>query len=354
MNFENLSLILDSEILQLYGEAMAQLSKLNEMMAHLPNKHDYIKAYIAKEIQLSCSIDGIHTTLLDIFTQPLLESKLSKEIHFVINSIEALRGSLPLAKEPLPITSTLLNIHKTCIFQEDIGFRQQSIRVGTFVPPQPSDIAHLMTQFEAQITSETVALPTLIKIGLAHVQLETIHPFLEGNGHTNRLFTLLLLINNSLISEPFLYPSLYIKQFHREYYQLLNNIKTSKDLAQDLKAWTRFYLSLLIQSSMDAYKRTQAIETLITTLLAEINNNNRLSTKMRQARSSAILFLLSNPVTNISNLSNHLKTSYNTAAQIMHEFLEAAIVIQENKQKREKLFCFQPYLAILEQDYEYL
>ena len=194
----NPPLQLDIETMILYGDAMLHLGKLNEMAENLPDKERFIKAYIIKEALLSSSIEGIHTTLLDVFTQPILETKPDKETQLVMNYTKALHKALSLTQEeniPLISSRVILSAHKT-LMQTGHGensnpgnYRKQSVRVGNLVPPPPHLIAELIAQLEqySNIINTDSELPPLIRAGLVHVQFETIHPFLDGNGRIGRL-----------------------------------------------------------------------------------------------------------------------------------------------------------------------
>jgi len=354
----NPPLQLDIETMVLYGDAMLHLGKLNEMAENLPDKERFIKAYIIKEALLSSSIEGIHTTLLDVFTQPILETKPNKETQLVMNYTKALHKALSLTQEeniPLISSRVILSAHKT-LMQTGHGeksnpgnYRKQSVRVGNLVPPPPHLIAELIAQLEqySNIINTDSELPPLIRAGLVHVQFETIHPFLDGNGRIGRLLIVLMLIENGLLSEPILYPSYYFKKHQLEYYQWLDRVRTHGDF----EGWITFYLTALKESSIDAYKRAKDIETLRQDLIQRITNEKRFSISVKEKRLTTLSLLFSYPVISISILSLYLKVSYNTAHRIIADFINLGLLSEENNQARGKLFIFKHYLDILEQEY---
>lgn len=207
------SLLIDSEMLSLYGQAIEQLSKLNEASTRIPDikrpvrrsffKDKYltkffsvggfVKAYVIKEALLSSSIEGIHTTLTDVFSQNI-NIKKDKNTELVINYTKSLDYALSMIrKQKMPIVErVILNNHKILMqgsYSEKANpgeYRKQAVKVGSLVPPPANLIPELMAELETYININT-SLPILIKAGLVHVQFETIHPFLDGNGRIGRL-----------------------------------------------------------------------------------------------------------------------------------------------------------------------
>jgi Fic family protein len=348
---QNPPLTLDHDMMTLYGEAMLHLGKLNEMTNRLPDIQRFIRAYIIKEALLSSAIEGIHTTMLDVFTQPLLNAKPSKDTQLVMNYTQALYTTITLIKkEDIPVSNrVLLAAHKVLMQggegdKSDPGhYRKQAVKVGNLVPPPAHHIQEHMAHLEQFIHSDE-SLPPLIKAGLAHVQFETIHPFLDGNGRIGRLLIVLMIISNELLREPILYPSYYFKKHHFEYYQILDSVRT----AGNFEAWITFYLKAIKESSIDACTRAQDIEILSQHL---INLIEKKFAKTRETRLQALSIIFSSPIININQLSDQLDISFNTSNQIISEFVDLNILVEETKQKRSKLFKFKPYLEILEKEY---
>ena len=344
---------LSPELAALYGQTMLDLGKLNGMVSRLPDIHRFIKAYVIKEALLSSSIEGIHTTLLEVFTQSLLESKPNKETQLVMNYTKALDSALSLIKnDGLPIVSRVIRQAHQALMDLGEGekadpgnYRKQSVKVDNLVPPAASHISELMSQLEQFInTDETI--PPLIKAGLVHVQFETIHPFLDGNGRIGRLLIVLMLIDSALLTEAMIYPSYYFKKYRFEYYHWLDRVRTEGDF----EGWIKFYLTAIKESSVDAYKRVKDIEFLEKQLIQIITQEKR-SVKTQDTRLHALPILFSYPIISINELSTQLDISYNTASQIILDFLSLNLLVEENQQKRGKLFKFKAYLEILEKEY---
>ncbi len=351
---ENPPFELDAKTTDLYGQATLELGKLNEMSNHLPDIKRFINAYVLKEALLSSAIEGIHTSMLEVFTQPLLESKPNKSTQLVMNYKKAVDASVDLIKKDgLPICSrVILKAHELLLQmgqgdKADPGhYRKQSVRVGNLIPAPALQIPKLMTELEQYINTDTT-LPVLIKAGLVHVQFETIHPFLDGNGRIGRLLIVLMLIEKNIITEPIIYPSYYFKKHHLEYYQHLNRVRTDGDF----EGWIQFYLTAIRDSCIDAYRRSKDIEALQQEL-TQIILNEQFAPKAYETRINALSTIFRSPVINITDLSEQLDVSYNTANQIITTFIELDILTEENQQKRGKLFKFKKYLDILEREYK--
>lgn len=154
-----------------------------------------------------------------------------------------------------------------------------------------------------------------------------------------------MLIDSSLLSEPIIYPSYYFKKHRLEYYQQLDRVRTHGDF----EGWISFYLTAIRNSSIDAYQRTKDIETLESNLIQHIKEKCVTSC---ETRLNALSALFSYPAITISELASQLEIAYNTAHQIISDFVDLAILVEQTKQKRGKIFTFEPYLAILQREYD--
>lgn len=350
----NPPLVLTPEMMSLYGEASFALGKLNEMSLKLPDPKRFIKAYVIKEALLSSAIEGIHTTLIDVFTHPLGQSKPSKDTQLVLNYTEALDVALKMTQsEGLPLVSrVILKAHEALLSGGDgdkahPGFyRKQSVRVGNLVPPPAPEIPRLMSELEHYINEPTEDMPMLIRAGLAHVQFETIHPFLDGNGRIGRLLIVLMLIQDGGLNMPILYPSYYFKKHHAEYYQRLDSVRTEGDF----EGWVMYYLQAIKESALDAYVRAKEIEVLELQLKDTLQTEQRFS-KMRETALLVLAGLFTQPIISISGMSEASGRSYNTVSALFKTFLEMGLISETESLQRSKLYRFDPYLVLLEKDY---
>src|SRR4030095_4809493 len=335
----NPSFVMNEELITLYGAAMRQLGQLNEITGRLPNEKRFIKAYVIKEALLSSAIEGIHTTLLDVFTQPIMGSKPSKETQLVLNYTKALTVACAMIKDDgLPIASrVILKAHKELMHLDDEDkatpghYRKQAVRVGNLIPAHAQKIPVLMGDLARFINTDH-SLPALIKAGLAHVQFETIHPFLDGNGRIGRLLIVLMLINSKLLSTPIIYPSYYFKKYRYEYYMHLDRVRTHGDF----EGWIKYYLTAIEQSSYDAYQRAKKIE-LLDKAIKHIISTDKIFNKIQKTAEQALPILFEFPLINATQLSVHLNKSYNTANNLIKQFISGGILVSvESQQKRNK------------------
>ncbi len=351
---QNPELNLNLEIIKLYGDASHTLGLLNEMSTRIPNYKRFINSYIIKEGLLSSEIEGIHTTLIDVFTQSLSDAKPNKETQLVLNYTKALEISLNMIQlEGMPLVSrVILKAHEILMslgegdYAAPGQYRKQVVRVGELTPPPATKIPELISDLEKYMNQDNSGLPALIQSGLVHVQFETIHPFLDGNGRIGRLLIVLMLINSGLLSVPILYPSYYFKKFQQEYYQKLDRVRTHGDY----EGWIIYYLKAIKESAQDAYNRAKEIEKYEIDLKEMIKTNIQFN-KVRDITLLSIDYLFQKPVLGTKELSEHLGKTFNTAQKVLLQLMEQGLVVESTSQKRNKLYRFQPYLDLLEKEY---
>ncbi len=270
----------------------------------------------------------------------------------MLNYTQALGTALSMIKKGIPISNRVILVaHKTLMESANINkshpghYRQQSVRVSDLVPPPAQRIPQLMAELEQFINTDNT-LPSLIKAGLAHVQFETIHPFLDGNGRIGRLLIVSMFFAESLLSEPIFYPSYYFKKHKAEYYQRLDRVRTHGDF----EGWISFYLTAIKESSIDAYRRAKDIDALWEYVSSTLKKQH-MPAKKSQTRYAALSLLFNHPIISVTELSKQLAVSYNTAHAIVNDFIAQGILVQETQQKRGKLYRFKPYMTILEREY---
>lgn len=354
---ENPRFQITTEIAERYGAALQWLSKLDEVAGRLPSNNRFLKAYSIKEALLSSEIEGIHTTLIDMYTQPLTGSKVSKSTQLVLNYTKALEAALEMMHEQgLPIVNrVILRAHEVLMTMGDSSkadpghFRKQSVRVGQLIPPPANMIPELMASLEQfinnQLDDRKSPISPLIKAGLTHVQFETIHPFLDGNGRIGRLLIVLMLLEDDLLKTPILYPSYFFKKHQMAYYQHLDKVRTEGDF----EGWILFYLTAIEESSRDAYLRAKEIEKLYQNMHTTIQQDAEFIRK-RDTATLALTQLFENPVLSIGYLAKLIGKNYNTAHSTIEMFVKLGWLTEQTEQRRNKLYSFTPYLDILEKD----
>ncbi len=344
---------LNSEILELYGKTSFALGQVNEMSRRIPDLKRFIKSYVMKEALLSSAIENIQTTMIDAFTEPLEDDgspppKMSKETQLVRNYTHSMDTAVAmLQKDGLPlINRVLLRAHEVLLSGTEHGapgqWRQLSVRVGELVPPEAIEIPGLMSQLERYI-NESSSLPPLIRSGLVHVQFETIHPFLDGNGRIGRMLIVLMLIQSGLLDLPSIYPSYYFKKHQSEYYERLDRVRTHGDF----EGWMVYYLTALHQSALDAHTRTRKIEALDAHVKSSIHEKPEL-VKMRPILLQVLDHLFIWPVSSIAQISQATQKAYNTIDNALKTLIQLRLVSEHIVHKRNKLYHFDAYLNLLE------
>ncbi|MEI6514914.1 MAG: Fic family protein, partial [bacterium] len=239
----------------LYEEANRALGRLDGLSMMLPDPSLFLYMYIRKEAVLSSQIEGTQSSLSELllFEDENLPGVPLADVQEVSNYVSALNHGLRRIREDgMPLCMRLLlEVHGTLLAKgrgsdKTPGeFRRSQNWVGGtrpgnahYVPPPPDLVMDCMAALEKFLHNDPVSTPTLIKAALAHVQFETIHPFLDGNGRLGRLLITLLLCVENALKEPLLYLSLYFKTHRTEYYALLQKVR----LEGDWEGWIRFFL----------------------------------------------------------------------------------------------------------------
>lgn len=350
---KNPPLQLSAALLQEYEQAMVMIGKLNGIASHIPDQKRFVKAYVIKEALLSSSIEGIHTTMLDVFTQPLsADQVIPKDTQLVLNYSKALDVSLEMVQgQGYPIVSrVILTAHEVLMTAGDGDksspgmYRKQSVQVGQHVPAPAPEIPGLMADLERYI-NESDDLPHLIKAGLAHVQFETIHPFLDGNGRIGRLLIVLMLVDNGILSAPILYPSYYFKKQHAQYYVALDRVRSHGDF----EGWILFYLQAIHQSAKDAYERAVLLEKFEKELVVKVERADCFA-KNQELAQQVVQLLFEHPILDVTYLAKATGKAYNTVKNVIVDLVDLGIVSENQEQKRNKQYIFVDYLELLEKE----
>ena len=308
-----------------------------------------------KEALLTSDIEGIHTTLEDVYTHALSNqaSPMNKNTQLVVNYTKALERAHDMMKEqgyPL-VSRVILAAHETLMRvgegdKSDPGhFRAQSVRVGNLIPPSAPHIPNLISDLERFINSDDKQTHPLIKAGLAHVQFETIHPFLDGNGRIGRLLIVLMLLQDGLLDHPILYPSYYFKKYRYDYYQALDRVRTHGDY----EGWIVYYLRSIKESAQDALKRAHTLEDLEKNILVQIEQDPMFH-KTRDTARKSLQILFQKPLLNIKDLAQGIEKTYNTAQKMMDFFVACGVIEDISQSKRMRQYRFTSYLNILEKE----
>ena len=262
---------LDAGLVQLLSRADQAVGRLDGVTQTLPNPDLFVAMYVRREAVYSSQIEGTQSTLEDVLTFELdpRGRDLPRDVEEVVNYVRAMNYGLERLMT-LPLSLRLIReIHAELLrdvrgaekhpgefrtTQNWIGSANVPLSRASFIPPAPSDMMVALSDFE-QFLHEEHSLPMLIRCGLAHVQFETIHPFLDGNGRTGRLLITFLLVHEGVLHRPLLYLSHYLKRHRAEYYDRLMAVRE----AGDWEGWLRFFLRGLAETAAEATITARAI-----------------------------------------------------------------------------------------------
>lgn len=337
----------------LLEKAQLACGRLDGVSALLPDRDLFLYAYVRREAVLSSQIEGTQSSLSDLL---LFELDQAPGVPFddvveVSNYVAALDHGLARLQETLPISGRLLREIHGILLSRGRGadklpgeFRRSQNWIGGtrpgnahFVPPPPTEVANCMGALETFIHSSD-PLPALIKAALAHVQFETIHPFLDGNGRVGRLLIVLMLQEERVLSQPLLYLSLYFKQHREQYYRLLDAVRREGDW----ESWLEFFLEGVTQTA------TAAVETAQRLLKIFAEDENLIAAGGRGAGAlRTYRALRERPVATIQDLARRAGLSFPTASKAVGVLAKAGVVRELTGGRRDRIFAYGRYLDVL-------
>lgn len=341
---------------RLLERALLACGRLDGVSALLPDPDLFLYAYVRREAVLSSQIEGTQSSLSDLL---LFEMEEAPGVPFddvveVSNYVAAMEHGLARlgGKEGgLPLSNRLLReIHGKLLARgrgaekEPGEFRRSQNWIGgtrpgnaQFVPPPPHLVADCMAALERFLHDPDV--PALIKAALAHVQFETIHPFLDGNGRTGRLLIALILHQEGVLRQPLLYLSLYLKQHRAEYYRLLDAVRQDGDW----EAWLDFVLEGVLQTA------DSAVDTAHRLLALFDKDDKRICETGRAASSAqrAFAVLRRRPLATIDGVAKGAGMTFPTAARAIDTLKRLNIARELTGKQRNRVFAYDGYLAIL-------
>jgi Fic family protein len=254
---------------QLLEKATLALGRLDSVCMLLPDPQLFLYSYVRREAVLSSQIEGTQSSLNDLLLFEMEEAPgvPFDDVQEVSNYIAALEHGITRLREGFPLCNRLLREMHEKLMTKGRGsekqpgeFRRSQNWIGgtrpgnaRFVPPPPQVVDACMASLESFLHREGDGIPTLLRAALVHVQFETIHPFLDGNGRLGRLLIALQLYHNQILSQPLLYLSLYLKQHRAVYYELLARVRVEGEW----EAWVDFFLEGVEQTASSAVQTVQ-------------------------------------------------------------------------------------------------
>ena len=341
-------------------KASLALGRLDSVSTLLPGTHLFLYTYIRKEAVLSSQIEGTQSTLSDLLLFELEGTPGApfNDVVEVSNYVAALEHGLARMRDDFPLSSRLIReIHDKLLARgrgssKDPGeFRRSQnwiggSRPGTahFVPPPHNRVAECMSDLERFFHAEDLGLSALLRAGLAHVQFETIHPFLDGNGRVGRLLITLMLWRDGALREPLLYLSLYFKERQEEYYVLLDGVRRTGDW----EAWLAFFLEGVAQTAEGAAATAKRLSSLFQADQARIQQTGRAAGSSLRVHQ----VLQERPITSLQNIIDLTGLSFPAVSSGMKVLEEMGIVRELTGKKRNRLFGYEQYLSILSEGTE--
>ena len=340
---------------QLLERANLACGRLDAITALLPDASVFLYSYVRQEAVLSSQIEGTQSSLSDLLLFELDEApgvpfddviEVSNYVAALEHGIAQLRAGQPLSNRLLrEVHGHLLSRGRGADKRPGEFRRSQNWLGGTrpgnaiFVPPPPHRVLDAMADLERFLHDREDGLPTLVRAGVAHVQFETIHPFLDGNGRVGRLLIALLLFETRVLSQPLLYLSLYLKEHRAEYYRLLDAVRREGDWEE----WIDFFLegvTMTAQSAVDTAHRLLRVFEADAARVADLG---------RRAPNALRAFdaFRRRPVRNIAAIAATTGASLPTVSRAVESLVELGIVREITGRKRERAYCYGRYLEIL-------
>ena len=343
-----------------FDEALLALGRLDSVSALLPDTSLFLYSYVRKEAVLSSMIEGTQSSLSDLLLFELDQEPgvPLEDVQEVSNYVAALTHGLNRLAEDFPLSLRLIREIHGVLLAKGRGrhkvpgeFRQSQNWIGgtrpgnaAFVPPPAGQVPECMGKLERFLHDKPVATPALLKAALAHVQFETIHPFLDGNGRIGRLLITLLLCDQKMLREPMLYLSLYFKTHRQYYYELLNNVRQTGDW----EAWLDFFAEAIIVTAVQSMETAQRILDISREDQMKINRLGRAAASAGQVHRA----MLVRPVATPNWLVETTGITPATINKCLGHLQRLGIVKEITARRRNRVFIYTRYLEILNQGTE--
>ena len=330
------------------------IGRLDGISILLPDRSLFLYMYVRKEAVLSSQIEGTQSTLSDLlrFEASAASGTPVDDVREVSNYVDAMMYGLErLAK--LPISLRLIREMHKRLLQSGRGrtqnpgeFRRSQNWIGgtrpgnaMFVPPPHQEVVTCLADLEKFIHDQSPGFPPLIKAGLIHVQFETIHPFLDGNGRLGRLLITLYLCSQKVLQQPLLYLSLYFKKRRADYYRLLQEVRERGAW----EAWLEFFLDGVAETANEAFNTATRIHDLIR------NDRERISSEAERSSSALRVheIMQTSPFLTTSKAVQKTGLTKPTINAAFDQLLKLGIIEEVTKKRRGRVYAYKAYLDIL-------
>lgn len=343
------------QLRQRFEKAYLALGRMDSISSLLPDTGIFLYAYVRKEAVLSSMIEGTQSSLSDLLLYEL-EAQPGvplDDVEEVSNYVVALELGLRRLDEGLPISVRLLKEVHAVLLSGGRGSTKQpgelrksqnwigGSRPGNamFVPPPADEIANAMSDLEKFIHDQRQTTPSLLKAALAHVQFETIHPFLDGNGRLGRLLITLILVAEGVLKQPLLYLSLYFKTHRQAYYDRLDQVR----LDGDWEAWLLFFADAVEQTASDAVDTAKQLIAMAEHDAEVIRQQGRYAGTLSQIHSAFIR----KPVATAAWIKQETELAPATIQSGLKRLEKLNILREITGKQRDRAYAYDEYIAIL-------
>ena len=343
------------ELQDLRDHAHLALGRLDSISTLLPDPSLFLYLYVRKEAVLSSQIEGTQSSLSDLLlyeTEEVPGVPLD-DVQEVSRYVAALDHGLARIRDGFPISIRLFcEIHEI-LLADGLGSEKMPGELRTsqnwiggtrpgnahFVPPPAHEVLSSLGALEKFLHDDPIRTPTVLKAALAHVQFETIHPFLDGNGRLGRLLITLLLCAEDALAEPLLYLSLYFKTHRDVYYDLLQRVRVDGDW----EAWIRFFLEGIVTTAEQATLTAHRVLALLRDDRARVDGYERSTPSARRL----LEHMSRHPLLTLRRAAIDLGTSHQTISAAMQQLQSLGIITEITGRKRDRVYAYSQYVAIL-------
>lgn len=344
----------------LIDQTLLALGRLDSTTLLLPETDIFLYMYVRKEAVLSSQIEGTQSSLSEllIFEIGGKTGVPIDDVQEVSNYVAALNRGLQLLKKDLPISLRLIQEIHQVLLSKGRGSHQQPGKFRTtqnwiggtrpgnaaYVPPPPDSVMECMGKLEKFLHNIPEKYPTLMKAALAHVQFESIHPFLDGNGRLGRLLITLLLCAEGILKEPLLYLSLYFKTHRQRYYELLQNVRTEGNWEE----WIEFFMTAVKETSEKATDAASQLMRLAQEDRKKIQSIGRAAGSALRVHQA----LLQRPIISIAKICEMTGLWTTSATTAIHHIEKLGIVKEITGSRRNRIYRYSNYLDVLDEGTE--
>lgn len=336
-------------------QASQALGRLDGLTSLLPDPHLLIYFYVRKEAVVSSQIEGTQSSLSDLLMFELDEApgvplddviEVSSYVAAMSHGLARLRGGFPLSARLIREVHAVLLHHGRGANKAPGEFRHSQNWIGGsrpgnafFVPPPANLVPECIGELEKFLHDERSELPLLVRAALAHVQFETIHPFLDGNGRVGRLLITLLLCAEGVLSEPLLYLSLYLKANRSRYYELLQRCRTEAAWGD----WLEFFLTGVIETAKQATDTAQRALRMFDEDRQQLRGSGRNAGSLLRVHEH----LRRHPATTARRAARETGLAFQTTASAMEALCGLGLLQEITGRRRDRIFAYRRYLDLL-------